>query len=136
MNKIYFCPVFILFFLLSISCSAQVLSKELSHTHNGQNEIQGDYVHTENRNTLVLESNAVVHTGSEDAHAHCAHYANLFSETSGSLSGIMSLDEIISSDDLTDFRCTGGFCMNESHSHKKGLSFQKQLFNYFMKVSI
>lgn len=71
-----------------------------------------------------------------DDHSNCIHFLEILHSADDKVSGIMSLDEIISSDDLTDFRCTGGFCMNESHSHKKGLSFQKQLFNYFMKVSI
>lgn len=47
----------------------------------------------------------------------------------------MSLHSILSSDNGFDFNCHGGFCMQKKHSHKKGLSQNKQLFSYFMKVS-
>ncbi len=50
-------------------------------------------------------------------------------------SGEVSLLDIISSDEGTDFNCSGGFCMNKSHFHKKGLTIKKQLFVYFMKMS-
>ncbi|UZO79550.1 hypothetical protein NBT05_11335 [Aquimarina sp. ERC-38] len=79
---------------------------------------------------------SILSTETEHEHSHCEHALFKDFKSSHEITGIMSLDEIISSDDVSDFRCTGGFCMNEGHSHKKGLSFQKQLFNYFMKVSI
>ncbi|MFL1896402.1 hypothetical protein ACJRPK_11920 [Aquimarina sp. 2-A2] len=47
----------------------------------------------------------------------------------------MSLHSILSSDGGFDFNCHGGFCMQKSHTHKKGLSQNKQLFTYFMNVS-
>lgn len=36
--------------------------------------------------------------------------------------------------DEKDINCSGGFCFDSSHKHRKGLSEQKQLFFYFIKV--
>ncbi len=47
----------------------------------------------------------------------------------------LSLLDVISSDESSDFNCSGGFCMNKSHFHKKGLTIKKQLFVYFMRIS-
>ncbi|WP_109852367.1 hypothetical protein [Aquimarina sp. AU58] len=43
--------------------------------------------------------------------------------------------DILFSDEGSDFNCSGGFCMNKSHFHKKGLSMKKQLFGYFMSIA-
>ncbi|MBQ4821264.1 hypothetical protein [Aquimarina sp. MMG016] len=43
--------------------------------------------------------------------------------------------DIISSDEGFDFNCSGGFCMNKSHYHKRGLTPKKQLFGYFMSIA-
>ncbi|WP_025741426.1 hypothetical protein [Aquimarina pacifica] len=43
--------------------------------------------------------------------------------------------DIISSDEGADFNCSGGFCMNKSHYHKKGLTLKKQFFVYFIRIS-
>ena len=47
----------------------------------------------------------------------------------------LSLLDIISSDEGADFNCSGGFCMNKSHFHKKGLTLKKQFFGYFMSIA-
>ncbi len=47
----------------------------------------------------------------------------------------LTLLDIISSEENSDFNCSGGFCMNRSHLHKKGLTLKKQLFEYFMSIS-
>ncbi|MEW7291588.1 hypothetical protein [Aquimarina sp. 2304DJ70-9] len=47
----------------------------------------------------------------------------------------LSLLDVISSDESSDFNCSGGFCMNKLHFHKKGLTIKKQLFVYFMRIS-
>lgn len=47
----------------------------------------------------------------------------------------ITLLDIIFSDVGSDFNCSGGFCMNKSHFHKKGLSMKKQLFDYFMSIA-
>ncbi len=43
--------------------------------------------------------------------------------------------DIISSEENSDFNCSGGFCMNRSHFHKKGLTLKRQFFEYFMSIS-
>ncbi len=45
------------------------------------------------------------------------------------------LIDIISSDEGTDFNCSGGFCMNKLHYHKKGLTLKRQFFGYFMSIT-
>jgi len=62
-----------------------------------------------------------------NAHHHEDHQ-ELFSRT-------ISLIDIISSDEEADFNCSGGFCMDKTHFHKKGLTLKRQLFDYFMKIS-
>ena len=47
----------------------------------------------------------------------------------------ISLMDIITSDEGADFNCSGGFCMDRSHFHKKGLTLKRQLFDYFITVS-
>lgn len=47
----------------------------------------------------------------------------------------VSLLDVITLDEGADFNCSGGFCMNKSHSHKKGLSLKKQFFDYFMSIT-
>ncbi|WP_438712477.1 hypothetical protein ACSTS3_09080 [Aquimarina muelleri] len=47
----------------------------------------------------------------------------------------VSLLDVITSDEGSDFNCSGGFCMNKSHSHKKGLTLKKQFFVYFMNIT-
>ncbi len=47
----------------------------------------------------------------------------------------LSILDVISSDEGTDFNCSGGFCMNELHYHKKGLTLKRQFFGYFMSIS-
>ncbi len=48
---------------------------------------------------------------------------------------VLSLIDIISSDEGTDFNCSGGFCMNKLHYHKKGLTLKRQFFGYFMSIN-
>ncbi|WP_299443507.1 hypothetical protein [uncultured Aquimarina sp.] len=66
-----------------------------------------------------------------DSHDHSEHneqHSHVHSES-------ISLIDIISSDEGADFNCSGGFCMDKSHFHKRGLTLKKQLFDYFMKIS-
>ncbi|WP_299242806.1 hypothetical protein [uncultured Aquimarina sp.] len=69
---------------------------------------------------------------SHDSHNHSEHtpeqICHIHSES-------ISLIDIISSDEGSDFNCSGGFCMDKSHFHKRGLTLKKQLFDYFMKIS-
>ncbi len=47
----------------------------------------------------------------------------------------LSMLDIISSDEGADFNCSGGFCMNKAHYHKKGLTLKRQFFGYFILIS-
>ncbi|SEK23551.1 hypothetical protein SAMN04487910_0036 [Aquimarina amphilecti] len=64
----------------------------------------------------------------ENANHNHANHEVLHSED-------IALIDIITSDEGTDFNCSGGFCMDKSHFHKKGLTLKRQLFDYFMKIS-
>ncbi|MFD2561116.1 hypothetical protein [Aquimarina rubra] len=66
---------------------------------------------------------------------HSAHKHEIHSESHDFGFSRISLIDIISSDEGADFNCSGGFCMDKSHFHKKGLTLKKQLFGYFMKIS-
>lgn len=55
-----------------------------------------------------------------------------FSDKKGNC--VAGLQEIISSDENADFNCSAGFCMNRKHHHKKGLTRNRQLFNYFLDI--
>lgn len=50
-------------------------------------------------------------------------------------SDLLVMQDFISSDESTDFNCSGGFCMNEDHFHKKGLTIKRQYFYYFLNIS-
>ncbi|GAA0724080.1 hypothetical protein GCM10009430_28250 [Aquimarina litoralis] len=65
---------------------------------------------------------------SHEHEGHEHHESDLHSDS-------FTLIDIISSDEGADFNCSGGFCMDESHFHKRGLTLKKQLFNYFMSIS-
>lgn len=111
-------------FVTSFSLSAQ---ERFIEEQSYQNEVKVFL------NSIDLEENEHIHSlvglhidhdhEVEEDHMHNHNYIT------------MSLDEIISSDDIIDFNCTGGFCMKKSHTHKKGLSTQRQLFDYFMRIS-
>ena len=49
----------------------------------------------------------------------------------------VSLIDIISSEKEEDLNCLGGFCMDHTHFHKRGLNIKsrRQLFRYFVKIS-
>ena len=47
----------------------------------------------------------------------------------------IALIDVLSSENHSDFNCSGGFCMNRSHCHKKGLPSRRQLFKYFMNIT-
>ena len=51
------------------------------------------------------------------------------------VSNLLVIQDFISSDESTDFNCSGGFCMNEDHFHKKGLTIKRQYFYYFLNIS-
>ncbi|WP_109300184.1 hypothetical protein [Aquimarina sp. AU474] len=64
-----------------------------------------------------------------------SEYIHLYTDTDHDHKSDITLLDIITSDEGADFNCHGGFCMNELHFHKRGLSVKKQLFGYFMSIS-
>ncbi|WP_378175787.1 hypothetical protein [Aquimarina sp. SS2-1] len=84
----------------------------------------------EHKEILKKKVFSYVSNGSHDEHEHDLHIQPLNLDSSH-----ISLIDIISSDEGADFNCSGGFCMDKSHFHKRGLTLKKQLFGYFMKIS-
>lgn len=93
--------------------------------------------------TTIGISQTVLHDHhNHDVHEHstdCSH-----SNHQGLVSSItmmpinsnpLALIDLLKSDEGADFNCSGGFCMNKSHYHKKGLTLKKQYFVYFMNIS-
>jgi len=91
------------------------------HEHPENNTIGSEKVFS-----YIVGVESVVHTDGSSCSMEHGH--------SGHTSGV-SLIDIITSDTGADFNCSGGFCMDKSHFHKKGLTLKKQLFGYFMKIS-
>ncbi len=112
----------LLAFLLIVS----VMHSQSSIEDNHFNPVESTF-HTAEIDSYVLENNdsskKKVFSYIQEDHAHHDHKDEL------------SLLDIISSDEGADFNCSGGFCMNKSHFHKKGLTIKKQLFVYFMLIS-
>ncbi len=82
------------------------------------------------RNTLLLKNNVF----SYDSKKIMACDHSLDHRVSLPTDAISLLD-IISSDEGADFNCSGGFCLNRFHFHKKGLTLKRQLFDYFVQIS-
>ncbi len=91
---------------------------------------ENNVIEIEHLESLLLHN----HTSEEDAEFSYTIY-DLDSHEDHDHAHEVSLIDILSSDEGTDFNCSGGFCMNKSHFHKKGLTLKKQLFVYFMSIS-
>ena len=117
-------PVF-LFTICFVSPSLHAQDKLVVHKNGIQKEHQSDHVVAKKKELAIIEFvfDADHDHTCEKNHSHDHDMI------------VMSLEEILSSDDIIDFNCTGGFCMKKSHTHKKGLSTQRQLFDYFMRIS-
>ncbi|SHI57576.1 hypothetical protein [Aquimarina spongiae] len=63
--------------------------------------------------------------------------ANLELEAEHNHCNDVSLLDIMSSEKEEDLNCLGGFCMDHTHFHKRGLNIKsrRQLFRYFVKIS-
>ncbi len=109
--------LFLLSFFMVISTGSAQETTTYGSLHEKEILLPTDY-------ELDIEKKKVFSYGleeeSHDAHDHGSHE-------------IVLLD-VISSDNDFDFNCSGGFCMNNAHFHKKGLTTKKQLFEYFMNI--
>ncbi|GAA3518429.1 hypothetical protein GCM10022393_35690 [Aquimarina addita] len=120
-----------LFIILSI-ITTTISAQEVQDVHN-HSDAHPSYKNTLNEDThnheaVLKEITYNVKTFEEHITPKCDHnQSNTFNQ--------ISLIDIISSDAGADFNCSGGFCMNKLHYHKKGLTLKRQLFDYFMKIS-
>ncbi|MDH7446827.1 hypothetical protein [Aquimarina sp. 2201CG14-23] len=85
----------------------------------------------ENNLSLIEKDFSYEFSLDNEVHDHSDHHELVHDSHSHEI----SLIDFISSDSGSDFNCSGGFCMDKSHFHKRGLTLKKQLFDYFMKIS-
>lgn len=126
MIKLLQCSFIVLFSLIVNSTYAQSTSI-LNHSHHEQEHIflsHSEPLFLQNqisKDLKVFSYNIVVNI--EDYHLDHDHTSKV------------TLLDILTSEEGSDFNCSGGFCMNKSHFHKKGLTLKKQLFDYFMNIT-
>ncbi len=123
----------LLFIAILFSLCIQAQSKHLEEVGNlfHQKEIGYDLTeHTHDKDFQKEEVFSYMLVLDGKMHFHSEH-----SDSPNLSPRDISLIDIISSDEGADFNCSGGFCMDRSHFHKRGLTLKKQLFDYFMKIS-
>lgn len=123
---------FLLTFLLIVNLGYSQSKSTQLHFHN-ENEV------TFLSNTENLMQEMGLELNKKDISYNLSHdkeqYSYLYQNQDHDHEESLTLIDIISSDEGTDFNCSGGFCMNELHYHKKGLTLKRQLFGYFMSIS-
>jgi len=107
-----------------------------------QSNTPHDHSDKENDDTILVQNSFTVKNVNEILKSkHFSYKYNMSTENDHHLTDDhdhnhdITLIDIISSDVRTDFNCSGGFCMNKSHYHKKGLTLMRQFFGYFMKIT-
>ncbi|WP_130287941.1 hypothetical protein [Aquimarina brevivitae] len=78
---------------------------------------------------------ALVTEVSEHHHCDDHNHANMVAGADTNTIIASAIKDFLSSDEGADFNCSGGFCMNENHYHKKGLTAKRQYFFYFLKIA-
>ncbi len=123
---------FLLVFLFTVTSGYS----QLEPTHEHVSEESTVYVLSNTQN-FQIGSNTISKTKdfSYNIDANQLEYPFLYQNLDHDHEEEIVLIDIISSDKRTDFNCSGGFCMNELHFHKKGLTMNRQLFRYFMSIS-
>ncbi len=128
-------PLHNLFLLTFLSIftfgKAQVMTMNLHH-------VDHDHTIESTIESLGFEKSHTIENKNEFSHiliVEKSNYAHLHVNVDHDHNNDVVLLDIISSDEGADFNCHGGFCMNELHFHKRGLSVKKQLFGYFMSIS-
>ncbi|WP_108868235.1 hypothetical protein [Aquimarina aquimarini] len=127
MNRFLLYPFLLVFLLVSTIGNSQS-DHSINHSHDEQDHILSSY-----EGTFLVDSQSIVKEKplfygaisilSEDHVLESNHVHQI------------TLLDIISSEEESDFNCSGGFCMNNFHFHKKGVTLTKQLFDYFIWVS-
>lgn len=123
---------FLLAFLFTVTSGYS----QLKPTHEHISEESTIHVLSNTQN-LQVGNNAVLEKKdfSYKKESNLSQYPFLYQNLDHDHEEEIALIDIISSDKRTDFNCSGGFCMNELHFHKKGLTMNRQLFRYFMSIS-
>lgn len=115
----------ILLLLCAFSISAQELPAHSDHNHTSCTHTN-DQVFSKSELTNSFEKNVFSYNFISSKQIRSA-----FDNQDHSI----SLIDVISSDESADFNCSAGFCMNSAHYHKKGLTLNRQLFDYFLSIS-
>ncbi|WP_438422914.1 hypothetical protein [Aquimarina macrocephali] len=130
MNKLLRYPLILVFLLIANLANSQS-STTINHSNHEQENIfsfLSDHpILIQNQTCTKKKVFSYDFNIVETEHHHLEHDHDHASE-------VVLLD-IIFSDEGSDFNCSGGFCMNKSHFHKKGLTMKKQLFDYFMSIA-
>ncbi|WP_128755279.1 hypothetical protein [Aquimarina sediminis] len=118
---------FLLFSLLTINLVFSQSNNTINHSN-----------HEQEHNLLPHSCTILLHNTmikqKRDFSYDLLMYSTIFEVEHNHINEVALLD-IISSDEGADFNCSGGFCMNKSHFHKKGLTLKKQFFDYFMSIT-
>ncbi|WP_299902865.1 hypothetical protein [uncultured Aquimarina sp.] len=124
-----FTLLFVFVFTTNHIFSQEDLLKERNSTFTTHSTDLNEFVLVPFTNFSQKEVFSYKECGGVHSHGHHEHHEGDLHLNS------FTLIDIISSDEGADFNCSGGFCMDESHFHKRGLTLKKQLFDYFMSIS-
>ncbi|GAA4272109.1 hypothetical protein U6A24_11430 [Aquimarina gracilis] len=131
MTKLLHSSFLLVFFLITHLGNAQLESEHVYHAEHHDLEFLSD---AENLNFETLgEANEKDFSYISDINKEELQY--LYLDYDNDHDEELALIDIISSDEGTDFNCSGGFCMNKHHYHKKGLTLKRQFFIYFMSIT-
>lgn len=118
-KQLQFIP-FLFLVLTTLNVNAQELIDDLEHIHDVQ-EVVSTVAQSAVENVDFIEMKDF-------------SYDYKVQQDRDGQNDLAGLHEIISSDEKANFNCSAGFCMNRKHHHKKGLTRNRQLFNYFLNI--
>lgn len=123
---LHFSPI-VIFLISTLSLNAQDLSAHSSHDHTHATCKHGPEA---NDSTEKL-----THYFGMKRIPHIAQSSKDFVSPEINNEYNVALIDVITSDEEANFNCSAGFCMNSGHFHKKGLTLNRQLFDYFLSIS-
>lgn len=120
--------IFILIFLLK---SEYIVSQE-NHTHSDSHTTAFHAHDHDAEDQDIIISFVKIATNNL---THGANNSNsLFNTKTFEFNTTLSALKILNENENSDFSCSGGFCMLESHNHKRGIAIIKQHFDYIITV--
>ncbi|MBP2832937.1 hypothetical protein J8281_12140 [Aquimarina sp. U1-2] len=121
--------ILLIFLFCSFIGTAQfaIAPEHISGTKENQSALTTNYT--------FLSTTITINKEQHQSSYPCAKSMGLHRVTHNSHEQQLSLLDVLSSDEGTDFNCSGGFCMNTLHFHKKGLTLKRQFFIYFLSIS-